>query len=39
MHKKLLIAIFTSSTLLLSACHDDDHDSYVSTELLLQATQ
>lgn len=30
MHKKLLIAIFTSSTLLLSACHDDDHDSYVS---------
>lgn len=30
MHKKLLIVIFTSSTLLLSACHDDDHDSYVS---------
>ncbi|WP_374529052.1 alpha/beta hydrolase family protein [Acinetobacter sp.] len=30
MHKKLLIAIFTCSTLLLSACHDDDHDSYVS---------
>ncbi|MCJ8160461.1 alpha/beta hydrolase [Acinetobacter zhairhuonensis] len=30
MQKKLLIAIFTSSTLLLSACHDDDHDSYVS---------
>ncbi|PJG43823.1 triacylglycerol lipase [Acinetobacter tandoii] len=30
MHKKLLIAIFTSSTLLLSACHDDDHDSYIS---------
>ena len=30
MQKKLLLAIFTSSTLLLSACHDDDHDSYVS---------
>lgn len=30
MQKKLLIAILTSSTLLLSACHDDDHDSYVS---------
>lgn len=32
MHQKLLIAVLTSTAMLLTACHDDDHDSYVSSD-------
>lgn len=28
MQRRMLIAVLTSTAMLLSACHDDDHDSY-----------